>query len=265
MLIGFGVYLGSHLVARYAEQGLAHTLGVTTMRHGTNPLSWLSIHLIGFRCSMGGSVVGGDKGAALIEKNKNRIYLAKDAEDYPLINNNGDWVQKIVFHPSSSMRLLPRLYAILGTTNLVLAMLRLPAVGVCILNKEEQLAPACWQKVAVCAIAILVLPIGFLVPTIKVRIDPEEMRLFQVDLAAGEACFTENDIYPDQIGLVGTLRNGLTLQWIDRIRKHPYRLATGVSMLAISIIVGYGAYCTMTTLLVVHRIAMIAGIVTAVV
>jgi len=46
---------GAYLVGRVADQGLANFFGEATCRHGTNPLSWLLIHITGALPQMGGT------------------------------------------------------------------------------------------------------------------------------------------------------------------------------------------------------------------
>lgn len=111
-----GAFVASYCVARVADQGLAHTLGLTTLRHGTNPLSWLSIHILGFLPQMGASSIGGDAGVSYVHQNLNRVYLAKDAEDTYYYNSNSPF---IFLYSRYRMRILPRLYNGCSTDSLL--------------------------------------------------------------------------------------------------------------------------------------------------
>ncbi len=45
----------SFLTARLVQQGIVNTLSLRTLRHGTNPLAWVSIHLRGLDPAYGGT------------------------------------------------------------------------------------------------------------------------------------------------------------------------------------------------------------------
>ena len=84
--MNFLAVAGGHIYGRVLDQGLANFCGQATLRHGTNPFSWLCIHLFGVKPSWGGSSIGGDYGVNFADfglhghdnDNNNRVYFTKD-------------------------------------------------------------------------------------------------------------------------------------------------------------------------------------------
>jgi hypothetical protein len=141
-------FTGAHLMGRLADQGLANTLGLATLRHGTHPLSWISIHLFGALPQMGGNRTGGDFGAGCDYQNGGQFYFAKGshAEHVSTLYRRG------------AVRILPKTYSIKATKNL------LKNVG-------------CPQFIA----AISGFVIGTLLPTIKFRFPQNEVENMRRD------------------------------------------------------------------------------------
>src|SRR5262245_44915520 len=75
---------GAYIVGRIADQGLANVTGIETLRHGTNPISWVGIHILGaLPKQMGGSKIGGDYGTGCNEQNVGRFYMEHDSFNLP--------------------------------------------------------------------------------------------------------------------------------------------------------------------------------------
>jgi hypothetical protein len=72
----FSVFNGAYYLARFADQGLSNALGLATLRHGTNPYSWVSIHIMGADPSYGGAAIGGDFGMGFDHQNRNNFFVA---------------------------------------------------------------------------------------------------------------------------------------------------------------------------------------------
>src|SRR5437016_6333951 len=75
-MIGCATFVTSSLLGRIAEQGVANTLGLATLKHGTNAVSWLSIHLFGTLPYFGNTCVGGDYGKGYDRLNIGRTYFS---------------------------------------------------------------------------------------------------------------------------------------------------------------------------------------------
>ncbi len=76
LIKNFSVFNGAYYLARFADQGLSNALGLATLRHGTNPYSWLSIHIKGADPSYGAVDFGGDFGMGFDAANRNSFFVA---------------------------------------------------------------------------------------------------------------------------------------------------------------------------------------------
>ena len=91
-------FIASSVVGRVVEQGIANTLGLATMRHGTNIINWISIHAIGTIPAFGGNRTGGDW-SKRFSQNTGRIFFnyahSEDTEGaggiYSTTKLNPDW------------------------------------------------------------------------------------------------------------------------------------------------------------------------------
>lgn len=228
-------YTGSYLTARLADQGLANTLGLVTLRHGTNPISWLGIHILGAKPSMGASKFGGDAASyAFATQNKNRFYLAHDS-DYFYSNTSSKNLEKY-FPNKIQIRVLPRQYACWSTNNLILS---------------------------ICGIKTGPLPylIGLALPVIKFRFPHEKVITFIEDRSIDDnaACSTDQYISPLNIGLLGTLWNGISIHTPKRIFKHKVRVLVGLAELAFCAAVAYLAITHLAMFIAAHKTAVLAG------
>lgn len=58
MFVNFAVALG--FLGRITEQGTVNVFGLGALRHCTNVISWISIHIFGTIPAMDGNRIGGD-------------------------------------------------------------------------------------------------------------------------------------------------------------------------------------------------------------
>lgn len=213
------VCAGSHFIARLADQGLANTLGLVTLRHGTNPVSWLGIHILGAMPSMGDSKFGGDYHiwGVYSHQNKNRFYFAK--------GNNDE---------------VPRQYARWSTKNLF--------KGICGI-KMDPLAEF----------------IGTVLPTIKFRFPHDKVETLKQDPTIPSACSTDQRISPLNIGLLGTLSNGISVDAPKRMQINKPRVLLGIAQLAFCAAVTFIALNYLAMFIAAHKTAVLVGTIFAVV
>lgn len=217
-------FIRSYFFGRLVDQGLANTFAVSTLRHGTNPLSWLLIHLHGAQPSWGGSSLGGDFGRRFDYQNKNNFFLWTDRDSFYAI------AQSKLFSVTSCYNLLNRV---------------------------------CW-------VASPLSVLGICIPSIKFRLSPSELEKMNPDRSYREqsyacggsvACFTNQPISPSNIGIFGTIRNGISHETPQRMSTNIYQVATGIAQLALA---GCLAFSCASTLLsdidTVTVITSIAGI-----
>jgi len=235
------IVAGSHLIARTADQGLAHTLGLATLRHGTNPLFWLSIHTVGFFPSMGGSKLGGDGIIREIEQNKNHVFFAVDAEEGKSTDLLSYLKNKII------MRLMPRGFC----------------ASSCVALIGQNLKNIKIKRLLCCLPIILA---SQLIPTIKVRMDPEKAKSLKTDPSLGGwSVYTDEWVSPLQIGLLGTLWNGLSYKVVQRIYDNPSRCITGIALLAVSASAAYATISLFPAAILANKVAIVAAVAFAVI
>lgn len=250
ILYSLTAFAGSHLIARTADQGLAHTLGLTTLRHGTNPFFWLSIHTVGFMPSMGGSKCGGDAVIREHYQNRNHVFFATDADDYHGTSKtlSSYLVSKL------QMRFLPRVFSQSSCAGLLNRVGLLPKVlfdNNNFLNVNN-------------AIIFLATVGSQVIPTIKVKMDPVKAKKLSRDYSIDNnwAVYTDEWVSPLNIGLAGTLWNGLSYKVIKRTYDKPARFITGVALIAISAFAGIHR---LHSAIVAHKVSVVAGVFLAII
>ncbi len=80
--------------------------------------------------------------------------------------------------------------------------------------------------------------VGFVTPIVKFRFQPEESKqYFSNDefFQPGIACFTDQEISRDHIGIIGTLKQGVNKKWFNRIRENPQQCLAGVTKIIIAL------------------------------
>jgi len=231
-------YTGAYYVARVVDQGLANTVGLETLRHGTNPLSWLSIHLFGAMPSFGGSSIGGDYGMGLDRQNRGRFYFARDSDNYGSI--------RLAFKfKELEKRAIPKGYSYSSSKQLCMR------VGL-----DAEIA----MIISGYAAALL--------PTIKFRFSNEKIESFHPDNSSNfvrKACSTTEWQSPLNIGIVGTIWNSLTYKTFVHMWNNPSRVITGIAQLALCGLTTYAAVSAMPVFITAHTTAMVAGAILAVI
>lgn len=241
-------FAGAHIIGRIADQGTANTLGLKTLRHGTNPLSWISIHLLGALPQAGGSTVGGDYGSGCHAQNLGRFYFARGPVNL-LPNRFKPWHERQLERISAwtsargIQRLLPKTYAMTSTTNL--------------LNRVLPALPA----------KFLGYSIGALIPTIKFRYPEQTVEIFYEDhtIPNRAACSTDKWQSPLNIGVIGTVWQSLTYRTPIRMFQHPVRVLTGIAQLGVAGAAIYLAAQTFPAILVAQKTAILAGFILGVI
>ena len=222
------VFAASHLIARCADQGLANACGLATLRHGTNPLSWLSIHLTGANPHMGGSSIGGDFGNGFHAQNIGRFYMATD---------EGRWGQNFISRGMKT-RVVPRGYAIDSTCNLL----------------TKVYIPKIFSQI------IAVYVGAYILPTIRFRFSQDEVNKMKPDRSIpGYARSVDYAISPLNIGFAGTIKNAFTLKTFSRINENRARFITGVAQLCLCAFVVQYLMMASPALFVANQVSMVAG------
>ncbi|MGH2612193.1 MAG: hypothetical protein ACRDFB_03980 [Rhabdochlamydiaceae bacterium] len=239
--------MSGHMTGRFADQGLANTLGLNTLRHGTNLISWLAIHIIGALPSMGGSSVGGDAGFNFDTQNINKFYLIKDSGLIFTRSEKSSCIWNF-FERSTYAFGFSRIYAGKSTLNLCTYILG----GFGRINLNQIILPK-HKKL----FQVIGLIIGIFHPILKFRCSPEVAASYTDDdtLIWNAACSTHQGIAPWNIGILGTVSNSLTLKTFNRILDNRQKLITGLAQLALA---GCSAYY-LAPLMTAHRTAFIAG------
>jgi len=195
--MGFAVLVFSHLIARCGDQGLANACGLATLRHGTNPLSWLSIHLTGANPKMGGSSIGGDFGSEFHQQNVGRFYFATD---------EGRFGQNLFFRAFKA-RMLPRGY-ICRSTGLLMGRIYIPTI----FSQAIAGNVALWM------------------PTIKFRFSQHQVSQMKPDKSIpGYARSVNYAVSALNIGIIGTIKEAFTFETFTRINENRVRFITGIA------------------------------------
>lgn len=234
---------GGHILARTADQGFADFCGVVTLRHGTNPLSWISIHILGFIPACGGNRFGGDVDAGCDEQNNGNIYFIKDTFK--------DFQYESYFIKVFRLSFVPFVYSSVATANLIVGSI--------------PLLQGTFKTITRCFFTALCIPVGLVLPTIKVRKTPEEVEYYCKDPSMSDCCSTNQWVSPINNGLVGTLWSGLSYKIVTRAMDDPLRCLKGIFYLAVSVFAAQYALATIPAFILAHRTAIIAGAILAIV
>lgn len=243
MFIPAIAFTGSYYIARCADQGLADFLGLQTLRHGTNPISWIAIHIMGALPKMGGSAIGGDKGYC-DSQNKNYFYTQGDIEPDKYCR---DYLQIRAWN-ILSQRGIPKTYAVASTFNLLTG------------GRYKSFITQRKFRVILRVCAAPILAAGLVLPTIKFRMSDRKICNMERDPTMEGAYRTHAWQHPLRIGLIGTIWASCTYKTPARMYQNPDRVLKGVALMAIS---GAAAACCATTfapLIVTHQFVLLAGI-----
>lgn len=192
-VVSFLAFNSAYYCARVADQGLSNVLGLQTFRHGTNPISWVSIHLFGADPSYGASKWGGDGGKDhLRDKNSNRFFAALGAYDG---------------------RFISQLYILRSAKNL--------ASRITGIDREW-----CTPFGLLCSAIIPSIKIRYTDEEAR-----RYFQRFPEYTMSGEFSTTQW-VSPFRIGLLGTIWSSLTPKTFENIFRDPIRLIAGIAQLA---------------------------------
>lgn len=210
-----GNLIALYTVYHTIDDGLANILAVETLRHGTNPVNFISISLWGANPKHGGKKTGSTyKMLDLTPKDttgnpKGYFHVVKDS-DYKV-----DAINYLWFPACLGKRLLPLLFSTLSGYNLSVY----PLDNL----SHEKL----WVKRArVCiGVAGAILSM-FMTPTLKFRyVNPDSF----VDDPCAElwAYRTAKKVEAWRIGILGSLITGVNSSWAQRAIAKPWKVLTG--------------------------------------
>lgn len=254
MLYACAVSVGSNIIGRLAEQGIANALNLATLRHGTNVISWIAIHLFGTRPSFGGSSFGGDYGELLYEQqNKGHTFFSYAQEsDVEIYCSTGEKV-----NPLWNTKVTPKEYEHLSNFNLIVSATP-KSVYKAHPFKRNHCMP--FYDVAYFLIAPMV---TILIPTIKVHLTDESLKYsedFEKDKHELYSYYTAKPISPLNMGVIGSIWQSCTYATPMRILKNPNRVMTGLLQLGMSVFV-MGTAVHFSPEITTYRTSIIAGMI----
>lgn len=218
-------------VYRLFDDGLANFLGLETLRHGTNPVNYISIRIFGGDPTCGGNSSGSTHCAAaytgMNDPNlANHFYLFKDTEMYKV--RGFESPIKNIIYPTAK-RVLPVIHSALSSYSFVTRNFS---------SNDDMIV-----KIVGTIIGVFVgLVAGAFTPTLHFRFNEiDHSRLKNDREYSGIAYKTSQKVEAWRIGLIGTLTTGLNFEWFERMRANPYKILTGVIQLVSSIALAYFA------------------------
>ena len=219
MLIPF---FSSYLIGRLADQGLANLMGLETLRHGTNPLAWLGVHLCG----------------TLPQLNKESVDDRLQPHEYKLWwggteQDSNNPVFLTLFHSMS--RIMPR--------------------GDSYTKIYKGLKRWGYSKTSA---ALTASGVAFFVPSIRLRTSTEEAKKLLMPDSQTQ-CATKEWVSPIHFGTLGTLWNSLTLKTPWRIVQEPKRLLTGLFQITLAGGIIYATYARNPAYFASNKTALLAG------
>lgn len=278
----FAIGMTSYALANLSVQGLSNTLGLVTLRHGTNPISWLSIQILGGRTHFGGSAIGGEySGSKYASQNLNRFYMAPDSDywgsdDYfRVIDKDKAFVETSHFGETEKIDLLaerPTVDKFLGEWPLFPHWLRnkifmrlLPKTYACKSNInviQGVIGDVGYSLVKAIATAILAVPTGFINPTIKFRVSEETLKNLDPDLSypPGVACSSTENISALNIGLRGVIWNSLTPKTFSRMTNNLTRVICGIAEVVFCALTALYIQNSFPAFVTLHKTAILGGV-----
>lgn len=223
--VRFTACAGAYFVGRLADQGLANTVGLATLRHGTNPFSWFSIHMFGADPSWGGNEIGGDHGMGYDQQNVGRFYMARE-------NSFSSFMEE-----GFKVRFLSKMYTATGTHNLL---------NNCYIPTIIAFYPSLFTAI--------------FLPTIKFRYDQDEANALLQDPSLQSACSTDQRVSPLKIGVIGTVYEACTLKTLSRINQNRIRVITGIAQLALAAVATYIFLLNCSAILLSYKVSIAASV-----
>jgi hypothetical protein len=222
------------------DSGLANTLGLETLNHGTSFSNYLSIRMIGGDPNHGGKETGSTKGLHIRGETKNCFYVFKDSEFNYIIgefnhasNNSSKFNLLYIFNKMVSIkgignRILPRVHAAISGYNFVARMFS----GI-----EDESSRI--KHLSVCLSSISGIFNALFSPRLRFRFANIDSKRFQNDDSySGGAYLTEQAIEPWRIGLLGSLLVGvINADLFARMKANPHKVLTGVIQISTALVI----------------------------
>lgn len=273
-----------YLVGRTADQALADTLGLTTYRHGTDPLSWVKIHLFGATPESDLSQFGRN-----INKEKNTFMLVSPAEEYvfhlPNINIKEkivevlpEWANRHIVNFAKNYlenritayiwQKIPKLL----TDNAFIAHSWVIKRGIMYGLPIAQRFDASFKqlsshfqvnsKIKILFAACMTCLMASLTPNIKFRFNEcNKDKISDIQVPLNFVQLAERKISILNIGLLGTLKNSIRLS--TGCLSQPSKVLQGAAVLALTGLAVSGGWAVAPGFLAAHKIALIAGAIIA--
>ncbi|WP_068467930.1 hypothetical protein [Candidatus Protochlamydia phocaeensis] len=215
-----------HLV----DDGIANALGVEKLRHGTSLPHYIRIRLYGGDPEEGGKATGSTH-RFFKEDTRHYLYVFKDSA-FVTPFSFSDGPPSVFDCPCVQKRVRPAWHAFLSGYNLI--------------SKEEGTHESMLQ--------ILIGEVGGLVntiatPTISFHFSKIDKERFEDDLhynGGNWAYRTSQKIESWRIGTMGALFTGINRGWLDRVKKNPCKVLTGIVQLTGAIALATLAWDTET-------------------
>lgn len=214
--VGLGCYSAGVLGGKLFDNGLANSLCVETLRHGTNLGSYLSIRVLGGEPAYGGSCAGSTHGEMVDSNVATHFYVFKDNE-YPYHEEYGtsDKIKNFFYKWFGARR-----HAFASGYNAICAAACLPAYS-------DNCVIKCLRVFFGTIGGIITL---ILTPILKFRVAEIDPQRFKNDpeYRNSGAYMTTQKIEAWRIGILGTLLTGVNCQWHERFNVYPAQLVIGV-------------------------------------
>lgn len=230
--------IGGRIAFHLIDDGLANTLGLETLRHGTNLLNRASIKMFGGLIEHGGSIKGSTHNNSDDSNVGNAFYLFKDSA-WKIVNDEilYHFQYQVLTHAivrfrqhHSFVKILPTQHAYLSSLNLI--------KGVIDINKFPYNKNTLQQLLSIACIASAVFS-AILTPTLNFRASilgiEKNPHWKNDDRYFGAAYRITESVKPSQIGLLGTLTQGINTEIFARIKRNPAKCLTGVLQLTAGI------------------------------
>lgn len=200
-----GCYLAGKLIYALVDQGIANTLALETLRHGTNPISYIFIR-----------IMGGLPNLCVTNCNWGSTFgLAADASRYFFVFKDSEfpWYKAPLLLQPIIKSILPYGHKFLSAYNLVFHRMKMKIPFI-----------ARIAGIVNC----------FITPVLKFRFAEIDPKIFINDPDYGGAAYKTNEVIAAwRIGILGSLITGINFQWLDRVCTKPEKFITGIVQLAV--------------------------------
>lgn len=258
MLVPAAVFMGSYYLARGADQGLADFLGLHTLRHGTNPISWVGIHVLGAMPKAGGSRFGGDANRGFDNQNIGRFYFQGEYK----IDYNSPTVSLSLSNSLTGgffERFVPKTYALSSCQNFYVSKdTRQYLTHYSYDNRKS-------EKIKKFLIKLPGTIVGAMIPNVKFRMSERKVTQLYPDYTVLFAYSTDQWQHPLQIGLIGTIWASCSYRTPIHMWNNPKKVVAGAAMMALTGLAAFYCGTAYAPILATHKVVLLAGAALAVV